>query len=327
MPRTRTAFAHLWKYAVAVAIPAVLSGVIAMWPGAPSGVAGATVIGVDANPSGNTANSLGTRDACVEVDVGEDFDVDVYIEGANDLKGFDIYFGFNPSLVEVRDPAYDQMMISGFDASVSDVNYYFIAVGANSGGPGVNGEGVLARMHLRAKAQGVSEALARTTPAAPYLSSTTEQHYHFNPILNAQIAIGQSCAGAPTLPPTPTAPPTLQPTPSPSPTQAPTPTQTVGGADNIPWGDANCMQGVTVDDAIAIAKLKANVPITPIGSPCPSVGDDLIGGEIEVEWGDFNCDGQFNLGDAVAIMRYLIGITGGGQDGCPSIATNYVSIP
>jgi hypothetical protein len=326
MPRTRTALAHLWKYAVAVSIPAVLLGVIAMWPGQPSGVAGATVIGVDANPSGNSANALGTREACVEVDVGEDFDVDVYIEGANDLKAWELYFGFDPALVSLRDPASDLAFLvpPDFQQEVPDANWLF--VGAVTTGPGVNGEGVLGRIHLHAKSQGVSEASVRTVPAPPYLSTTSGATSHLNPIINAQIAIGQSCAGAPTLPPTPTAPPTLPPTPSPTPTQAPTPTQTVGGPGNIPWGDANCMQSVTANDAVAITQLKAGVPVTPKGSPCPNVGDDLIGGEIEVEWGDFNCDGLFNLGDAIAILRYLIGITNS-NDGCPSIATNYVSIP
>lgn len=337
MPTTR--LAHLWRYVIAVAMPAALLAAIAMWPGAPSGQAGATVIGVDADPAGNTANSLGTRDECVEVDVGQDFDVDVFIQGASDLKAFDIYFGFNPALVEVRDPAHDQMMITGFDASVLDVNYYFIAVGAASGGPGVDGAGVLARMHLRAKAQGVSEASVRTVPAPPYLSTTTGATSHLGPILNARVAIGQSCAGAPTLPPTPTAPPTLQPTPSPTPsptpTQAPTPTQSPDGGTptftpvpgTIPWGDADCRLGVNIQDAMAIAAVKAGVPISPIGSPCPSIGDDLIGAPIQVEWGDFNCDGQFNLGDAIAIMLYLIGLPASDVDGCPSIATNYVSIP
>jgi hypothetical protein len=333
MPITRSA--HLWRYVIAFAMPAALLAVIAMWPGAPSGQAGATVIGVDANPAGNTANSLGSRDACVEVGVGQEFDVDVFIQGASDLKGFDIYFGFNPALVEVRDPAFDQMMITGFDASVLDVNYYFIAVGAASGGPGADGAGVLARMHLRSKAQGISEASVRTVPAPPYLSTTSGAAYHSSPILNAQIAIGQSCAGAPTLPPTPTAPPTLPPTPSPSPTQAPTPTQTPGNGTptftpvpgTIPWGDADCRLGVNAEDALAIAAVKAGIPISPIGAPCPNIGDDLIGAPIQVEWGDFNCDGQFNLADSIAIMLYLVGLPASGVDGCPSIATNYVSIP
>lgn len=78
---------------------------------------------------------------------------------------------------------------------------------------------------------------------------------------------------------------------------------------------------------MAIAAVKAGVPISPIGSPCPGIGDDLIGAPVQVEWGDFNCDGQFNLGDSIAIMLYLIGLPTSDVDGCPSIATNYVSIP
>ena len=96
--------------------------------------------------------------------------------------------------------------------------------------------------------------------------------------------------------------------------------------DSIPWGDIDCGNGVTVNDAIYIAMLKAGTDVSPIGSPCPAIGDQLLGAAIAVNWGDFDCSGQFDLGDAIAILRYLIGLTGG-VEGCPHIATNYVQFP
>ena len=83
---------------------------------------------------------------------------------------------------------------------------------------------------------------------------------------------------------------------------------------------------MTIDDVIYIAMLKVGLAVSPIGNPCPEVGDQLIGAPIAVNWGDFDCDQQFDLGDAIAILRYLIGLTGG-IAACPLIATNYVSFP
>lgn len=324
----RNAFAHLGKYAVAVAIPAMLLGVVAMWPGQPSGVAGATILQVDAVSDGaNTASSVGTVQACREVDLNESFDVDVVISGVSSLRGWDAYVTFDNSRLQLT--AFSTgFLMPEFDASFDyqDGNLYL----ASANTAGATGSGVLARLTFEAIATGLSPVEIKSVP--PYNPHLDNDSFAGS-ISGTQIAVASSCSGAPTPSPIVITP---SPAPPPSPTQAPTPTQTVGGTTGtptftpvpgvIPWGDANCMQGVTVDDAIAIAKLKANLPVTPIGSPCPNVGDDLIGGEIEVEWGDFNCDGQFNLADAVAIMRYLIGITGG-TAGCPSIATNYVSIP
>ncbi|MEK7247587.1 MAG: hypothetical protein AAB092_03855, partial [Chloroflexota bacterium] len=129
-------------------------------------------------------------------------------------------------------------------------------------------------------------------------------------------------------------------TPSPAPTPSPTPTGTVSGTTSsptptpsftpvpgtIPWGDINCASGVTIDDAVYIAMLKAGAAVSPIGSPCPHIGDQVFGAPIAVKWGDFDCSQQFDLGDAIHILRYLIGLTGG-IGGCPLIATNYVSFP
>jgi hypothetical protein len=129
-------------------------------------------------------------------------------------------------------------------------------------------------------------------------------------------------------------------TPTPTPSPSPTPTGTVGGntatptptpsftpvPGTIPWGDINCANGVTIADAIYIAMLKVGLAVSPIGNPCPEVGDQLIGATIAVNWGDFDCSQQFDLGDAIHILRYLIGLTGG-IGGCPLIATNYVSFP
>ncbi len=350
MGRNRTFLSLIWQVPLAAGVVTLLFAASVFSPGPPSGVASVTVIGVDADPSGNTANALGTREECIEVAVGADFSVDVFIQNANDLKAWELYFGYNQALLDLRSPASDpQLIVTGLaqEQLYPGLNYYFVGVGANQGGPGSTGDGILARVHLHAKAQGLSEASVRTTPLAPYLTSTTEQHYHSSPILNARIAIGQSCSGAPTLPPTPTPPPTLPPTPSPtpSPTPIPTPTATPGGSPtpiptgptltptftpvpgSIPWGDINCMTGVTMADALDVAKARTGVALSPIGSPCPDVGDAVIGASINVNWGDFNCNQQFGLDDALAIMYYLIGITGGGVPGCPSIATNYVSFP
>jgi hypothetical protein len=340
MLSTHTAFKHLWRYAIAIGIPATLFAAIAMWPGAPSGEAGATVIGVDAVSDGsNTASSLGSIQSCTEVGVGDSVTVDLFVQNVTDIQGYDIRINFDPARIEVTsaDPAY---MVAGIGALAEPdgAGRYLVGNGASTSS---SGSGVLARFTLQALASGLSPFTISMSPIPPTLSgpsgpigNTNGDIYGYfdGPIVNAQIAIDQSCSGV-TPAPTQTQPPA----PTVSPTQAPTPSPTVGSTTGtptftpvpgtIPWGDANCMLGVTIDDAIAIAKLKSGVPITPIGTPCPNVGAEVVGGSIEVDWGDFNCDGQFNLADAIAIMRYLIGIATGAPAGCPSIATNYVSFP
>lgn len=345
MRGTSTTYRHLWKIALAAVIGGLLIAAGSIWPSAPSGEAGATILGVDAIPdASNTANSLGTIDDCREVNVGDTFDVDVFIQNADDLKGWDVRFGFDASILSLRDPSYnlDGFFAPGLDASAYEGNgVLFLSAGSASPGVGPSGSGVLARVHLHALTPGVSEATIKTTPLPPYLAhSQSPAEYHTNPILNARIAVGQSCSGAPTLPPTPTAPPTLAPTPSPTPSPTPAPTGTVGGATGtptpaptftpvpgtIPWGDIDCSGAVDIQDAVYIAMTKAGTPVSPIGSPCPVVGDVVFGAVIDVNWGDFDCSGQFEMGDAIAIMRHLIGLGGGVAD-CPHIATNYVSFP
>jgi hypothetical protein len=175
MARTRTAFSLLWQLPLAASVFLLLFAASIFSPSPPSGVAGVLVIGVDAIPDGsNTASSLGTIDECREVSVGQTFDVDAYIQNADDLRGIDFRFGYNPSLLTVVS-ANANFLISGFGEPPLEESsgVYFVGQGSSTAQAG---NGVLARFTLQANAAGLSEASIRTLPLPPYLSSRHPLH-------------------------------------------------------------------------------------------------------------------------------------------------------
>lgn len=346
-----TTYNYLRKHTLAAAIGALLIAAGVLLSGTLSSNAAGETLGVDAIPDGsNTASGLGEIQGCREVQVSDTFDVDIFIANVSSLQAWELRLAYNPSQLTVTSTNLG-FMIGGFPLAVDEGagSYFFGALATTS----VSGSGVLVRVTLQANAPGLSPLSIRNSwPYGPILSDqgghpgdTNGDNFFDGPIANAQIAIGQSCSGV-TPPPTQTQPvtptPSSTPVPTPTltlpPTPVPTPTGTVGGTTptpsptfipvpgSIPWGDINCANSVTIDDAVYIAMLKTGAAVSPTGSPCPDIGDQVFGAPIAVKWGDFDCSQQFDLGDVIAIMRYLIGLTGG-IGGCPLIATNYVSFP
>src|SRR3989304_3838486 len=60
-------------------------------------------LGIDADPTGNTATAPDPRDPCVSVSEGDTFDVDVVVEGMTDLLAWEAYLSFNPDNVRIMD--------------------------------------------------------------------------------------------------------------------------------------------------------------------------------------------------------------------------------
>jgi hypothetical protein len=87
--------------------------------------AGTTVVGVDADPSGNTATSLGTIERCVDVSVGQAFDIDVFVDAIpedRDLAGFNYLLNYDPSKLQVNGCNHDMLLASQPGSYVVDLS-------------------------------------------------------------------------------------------------------------------------------------------------------------------------------------------------------------
>jgi hypothetical protein len=60
-------------------------------------------LGIDAEPSDNTATTLGVRNVCIAVHKGDTFDVDITAENVNDLAAWEAYLALDASVVSVID--------------------------------------------------------------------------------------------------------------------------------------------------------------------------------------------------------------------------------
>jgi hypothetical protein len=62
------------------------------------------VVGIDTNVSGNSALSLGTLEACRVIGFGTTIDVDVYVQGLDDITSFDAYIKYDTSKLIINSP-------------------------------------------------------------------------------------------------------------------------------------------------------------------------------------------------------------------------------
>jgi hypothetical protein len=94
---------------------------------------GTTVVGIDADPSGNTATSLGTIDRCIEVSVGQTFDIDVFVDAIpedRDLAGFNYLLNYDPSKLQVNVCNHEMLLASEPGSYVVDVSEVVCRVGS-----------------------------------------------------------------------------------------------------------------------------------------------------------------------------------------------------
>ena len=177
-----------------------------------------TAIGIDADPSGNTATVLGARDSCVSISEGDSFQVDVIVQGVKDLLAWESYLSFDPSLLEVTDRDVDQLLGSLSNSELFDVSEavpsgsgHYRTGAANIGSPpqGGTGSGVLSRLTVRALAPGLAPLslgpIEREAGVVqPTLTSVDISRigdgdgdgFFDGPFLDATVAIDQPCPGA-----------------------------------------------------------------------------------------------------------------------------------
>jgi hypothetical protein len=211
------------------AIVAAAAGLFLMLSAlAPGGISDAqaqsseTTLAVDANPEGNTANSIGARDLCAQVASGDTFQVDVTIENVSALTALEAFLTYDSSVVTVSDRSVkDQFLAvagesSVFDASESvpdeDGRYRVQAAIITTDDPvGADGSGTLARITMKANGAGLTTLSLTPSPTdiadrpvaatltdvnATQIGDSNSDSYFDGPILDAQIAVGQACPGS-----------------------------------------------------------------------------------------------------------------------------------
>jgi len=221
----------LWQGTlVGVLVFAGILGVQSLVDGGGTGQASPGVsLGVDADPNGNTATSLGSIDSCVSVGVGDTFNIDVFITGVEDLQVWHVFVRYDPSVVNVSDRNVGMFLASAPGSDVRDHSYgdpglsgaYDLMISDVADEPAhESGSGVLARLTLTA----VGPGLTAITIEDPVLWSHPLHRVTVDSVVNAWVAVGKECPSEPTPTPSPT--PTLTPVPTGTPTPAPTPTPT-----------------------------------------------------------------------------------------------------
>ncbi len=122
-------------------------------------------LAIDANPIGNEPKELGSLDSCFAVSTGDRFPVDVIIQDVEDLLAWELYFEYDPSIVEVTSASVDLFQAANPSSSVFDVSedvpdsdgLYRLGAADTADPPSPDsGSGVLARLTLRALAPGES---------------------------------------------------------------------------------------------------------------------------------------------------------------------------
>lgn len=151
--------------AAALLTLAALAGVIVQ--GEESTAQTRSSIGVDADPAGNTATSLGLIDSCVSVSTGDTFDVDILVADVVDLLAWEVYFIYDGSIISIVDHDVHMFQAADGESNILDLSEvlpdldarYAVAAADLADPPAPDsGSGVLARLTLKAEGPGVSPA-------------------------------------------------------------------------------------------------------------------------------------------------------------------------
>lgn len=192
-------------------------------------VSNATIrlLAIDADPTGNTATSLGPVDPCIRVETGAQFDVDVIVDAIpaeRQLIGWQMVVKYDQDLLEVT--GVDKNFLIGakgqyqpFDVagSMSDslpdndgsLVEAFADLASNSpaGANMESGPGVLMRITFRAKSAGAAAVYIDQEGIS--INDNTNHPIGIDSLGSATVAVGQDCpstspgAQITALPPTP----------------------------------------------------------------------------------------------------------------------------
>jgi hypothetical protein len=240
----------------------------------------AIAVGVDADPTGNSATSLGEIDACASAETGQTFDVDIFVSDVVDINCWQATLTYDPSVVDVVDADAELLLASQEGSNLIDLSGpleaqdAYLLIVADMQAASESGSGILARVTLEALGPG-STALALydviiCDPESTPLGDADGDSYFDGPIAFAQVWVDEPCPSAlPTLTPVP--PPTIAQQATPVPPASPFPppaTATPGGPaadgeptegeddDGFPWAVA-----VGVSAGAVVAALAAGLAV------------------------------------------------------------------
>lgn len=216
-------------------------------------------IGVDADPAGNTATSLGPIDPCVSVSTGDTFDVDILIADVVDLLAWEVYFVYDGSIISIVDDDVKMFQAADGESNVFDLSEvlpdldarYGVAAADLADPPAPDsGSGVLARLTLKAEGPGISPANIPLIDVnddgkidlGPFLNDVRgdpiddvdDDGFFDGQIFAAQIAVDTACPADGVIPPPTRVAATPSPTSPASPTGETTPEVTETATASTP---------------------------------------------------------------------------------------------
>jgi hypothetical protein len=208
-------------------------------------------MGIDADPTGNEATSLGEIDLCVSVATGESFDVDIFVADVVDLKGWQVTFRYEASVLRVAESDV-QFFLTGepgrlfnlSDPAPDQDGSYGFAVADMTPGGAYSGSGVLARVTLEAVGTGGSfltlDGIILGNPAAMPLGDVDGDGSFDGAVGHAQVWVDEPC---PSPLPTPTPRPTPTERPAETPPSAASPTSPAATVEPVETTPASPSEG------------------------------------------------------------------------------------
>ena len=177
----------------------------------------ADAIGVDADPSGNSATSLGTINDCRQVSVNDSFDVDIFVQNVGNISSVDFTVNYDGSVVNITGHDSALLLAANPGSNVQDFsdpaspgtpdtdgNYQLIGVDQTGAGSGTHesGDGVLGRVTFKAVGSGIS-AITLGSPGLTIM--TDENGNNIQPadqfgnftgtLVPSEIRVGDFCPG------------------------------------------------------------------------------------------------------------------------------------
>jgi hypothetical protein len=219
---------------------AILAGIIAFALGAgiPGAAQAPVTVGLDVDTEGNSGASLGARDACRRVGVGDSLEVDVFITDVPALGGaWQANVSYDPDVVNITGADISDLfqsqngdqVVEGSDEALPDADGIRL-IAAFDLGPDDSGSGVLERLTLKAVGKGVSPlTMEKVQLAAPLppggfnpgetgsIGDTDGDSYFDGRVFQAAVAVDEDCSEVPT-------PSAVTGTPQPTGSRAPTST-------------------------------------------------------------------------------------------------------
>jgi hypothetical protein len=158
----------------------------------------AVTLGIDANPAGNTATSLGPIETSRTVACGETFDVDIYITDVTELIVWSVFFNYDSSVVypSARDVQMFLAAAPGSDVADHsdgdpDFDGKYDLLAADDVAPD-SGTGVLARLTLKA----VEEGTTTLSMDEPFFFKSPFDQVNIESMSSAEITVsGGVCPG------------------------------------------------------------------------------------------------------------------------------------